>query len=159
MNKETQNDLSTIAKYVEELRENPKNISKIESLECTVMRLKRHVKSLYSGYYVANYEYGSSYDYSTVVYEPLGYMTYEEAYDDFYKSISIREEELLDYGVMEVSKEKYNDFVYLRYLTRAYNSLHELERYDKKSYTNNDIADKISELRGKLDVPMYVIIV
>ena len=157
MNEKIQNDLDTITKFVEELRENPKSISKVKSLECVVMRLKRRVTNLYSGYYIANYECGPSYDYSDIVYKPLGYMTYAEACDTC-KSIAMQQKDSLNYGVMEVSREKYNDFVYLSYLTKAYDALHELKRIYEKSYNSDNLADKISELRGKLDVPMYVII-
>jgi len=155
MDKEIQNDLDTITKFVEELRENPKNISKVKSLESTVISLERHVENLYSGYYIANYEYRASFDYSSVIYEPLGYMTYSEACAHK-KLIDIQGEELLDYGVKEVSKEQYRDFVHLKYLNKAYNALHELEYIDKNSYTNDNLAEKIIELREKLDVPIYV---
>ena len=157
INKKIQNDLSAIIRYATELQENAENIRKVELLEDTVRDLTRRVKNHNIGYYVATYQSGYSFDYSSVVYEPLGYMTYTEAFA-FFKSIDLKGEELFDCNVIKVSKKQYRDFLHLRYLTKAFNALNELERFDKKHYINDDIPQQIIELREKLDIPVYAYI-
>ena len=137
-----------IKKIVNDLDNEIDDSGLVIQLEEYAKRLRKFIEYQHSSFYVGIYDVGPDDDF-TRCYKPLGLMTTAEAS----RQLSEIDEANGYYSrLREVTKEEWDDFIYLRDLTKTLNLLNFLRsRYnDIPKTTVDDLSSKFDTLREKL---------
>lgn len=139
--------VNKIKEIVSTLNDDIDDSGEIYDLEQYAKSLRKFIEWRHSGIYIAIYDVGPEDDF-TRCYKPLGSMTEAEAL----KQLNELNGPHGYYGrIREVTKEEWDDFYHLKYLTDISNRLDWIKRYDDIPETiENDISNKIKALREKL---------
>lgn len=137
-----------IKKIVDTLDNEIDDSALIDQLEEYARCLRKFIEWRHSGLYIGVYEVGPD-DNFTRCYKPLGTMTTAEASK---RLDEIEEANGYYYRLREVTKEEWDDFIHLRYLTEIFERSEWLQRKYNDIPQNiiDDISSKISALREKL---------